>query len=1082
MKNLFIKIAFLVLGTGICMSAGAQTVKGVVKDANGEALPGVSVMIQGTTVGVSTGLDGDYVISVPDAKTQSLLFSCIGMKDEVVPVNGRSVIDMVMVEDNNFLEETVVIGYATVKRRDLMGSVSSVDNKTLTSVPVASVTEALTGRMAGVQVTTTEGDPDADIKIRVRGAGSITQDSSPLYIVDGFPVESINDVPASDIQSIDILKDAFSTAIYGSRGANGVVLVTTKSGASGKVTVNYNAYYGFKKMANKNAIRVQSAYDFVRTAYELAKMDGKESTQFVPYFGVYDDIDLYSGTASNDWVQQVFGRTGTTFNQNLSVSGGSEKVKWTASYSHVGDKAIMVGSNYKRDNLSFKTRYEPVKAFTFDFNARYSNTEVRGAGANSINDTGSSSSNGRLKHAVQYSPIPITPASADSDLEEDYGDNVPPLQSVADNDTRRLRKNWTVNGAVTWHVIPNLDVKVEGGLDDWTQTDEHFYGVSTYYARENSTVKGQPANIHKDSFRKKYRNTNTVNYNFKDIIGDGDHKVDLLLGQEYILTKSNALSLTVDGFPDFYDAATAWNFFSSGTPSAASDYYEADDKLLSFFTRANYVYKDKYSLSATLRADGSSKFFKGHQWGVFPSLAAAWTVSREPWMSAFSFVDNLKLRYSFGTAGNNNIPTGVTQMAFMSSNTTWLDGTKTMFTTTRVGGKYIMPNENLTWETTYSHNIGIDYAIFGSRIKGSLELYSNLTDNLLIQFPTSGSGYEFQYRNMGAIRNTGAELSADFVIVEKKDWGITAGANISFNKNRVTRLGLDYIKAASGWASTFVGDDYIVEVGQPLGNVYGYRCDGRYEVSDFTWDATEAKWVLKDGVADASGLIGGTFGPGSLKLKDISVATDSDGNAIPGNLGKIDENDKTVIGNTQPKGVGGFNFSGFWKNFDFSANFNYVFGNKIYNANKVEFTTSRGYYRRNFLASMSPDKRWTNIDWTSGELITDPDALAAANAGTTMWSPSSSRQILTDWALEDGSFLRLSSATIGYTLPEKIVAKAKLSSVRVYITGGNLFCLTKYSGYDPEVDTRRSTPLTPGVDYSAYPKSRSVVAGVNVKF
>ena len=665
--------------------------------------------------------------------------------------------------------------------------------------------------------------------------------------------------------------------------------MTTKSGSTGKVTVNYSAYVGFKKMANKKAIQVQSPYDFVRTSYEVSKMSDKVSTQFEPYFGVFEDMDMYSYVASNDWVRQVFGRTGTMFNQNLSVSGGSEKVNWTVGYSHVGDKAIMVGSNYKRDNLSFKTRYEPVKAFTFDFNARYSNTEVRGAGANSISDAGTTSSNGRLKHAVQYSPIPIAATSSESDLEEDYGDNVPPLQSVADNDTRRFRKNWTVNGAVTWHIIPNLDLKVEGGLDDWNQTDEHFYGVSTYYSRQNSTKPGLPANSHQDSYRKKYRSTNTLNYNFKDILGEGDHKVDLLLGQEYILTKSNSLTLTVDGFPDFYDAATAWNFFSSGTPSKANDYYNADDRLLSFFTRANYVYKDRYSVSATLRADGSSKFAKGHQWGVFPSFAAAWTMSREPWMRDYSFIDNLKLRYSFGTAGNNNIPTGVTQMAFESANTTWVEGTKTMFTTTTVGGKYIMPNEKLTWETTYSHNIGVDYALFNSRIKGSLELYSNLTDNLLIQFTTAGSGYDYQYRNMGAIRNTGAELSADFVIVEKKDFGLTAGANISLNKNRVTKLGLDYIKAQSGWAGTYVGDDYIVEVGQPLGNIYGYRLDGRYDVSDFTWDATNENWVLNAGVADASSIVGGTFGPGSIKLKDIAVATDSEGNAIAGNLGKIDE-------------------------------------------------------------------------------------------------------------------------------------------------------------------------------------------------
>ena len=1082
MNKLFIKITLLMSLLSASLGAGAQTVKGVVKDANGDVLPGVSVIISGTTTGVSTGLDGDFSISVPDVKTASLVFSCIGLKDEVVKLEGRTVIDVVMVEDNNFLEETVVIGYATVKRRDLMGSVSSVDTKALTAAPVVSVTEALTGKMAGVQVTTTEGDPDAEIKIRVRGGGSITQDSSPLYIVDGFPVESINDIPAADIQSIDILKDAFSTAIYGSRGANGVVLVTTKSGSSGKVTVSYSGYAGFKRMANKSAITPMSSYEFVKSVYELAALDNKIDTQYTPYFGTFQDIDLYKNQPTNDWVEQVFGKTGKMNNHNLNVSGGSDKVKWAASFAHMGDEAIMVGSNYQRNNLSFKARFTPTKKVAFDVNARYSDTHVRGAGANSINDTGTNSGNGRLKHAVQYTPLPILGAGAESDIEEDYGDNVPPLQSIADNDTRRIRKDWTVNGAFTWHIIDNLDLKIEGGLNDWIQTDEHFYGVSTYYSRQNSLYPGKPANIHKDSYRKRLRNTNTLNYNFKDIFDPDFHRLDLLLGQEYIYTSSNNLTAIVEGFPSFYDAETTWNFLSSGIARSTSNYFNPDDKLLSFFGRANYVILDKYSLSTTLRADGSSKFAKGHQWGFFPSFAAAWTLSNEDWMSGASNVDNLKLRYSFGTAGNNNIPSGVTQMAFTSASTSYVHGAPIIFTPTKVGKYSIMPNSELTWETTYSHNIGLDFAFFASRVKGSLEVYSNLTDNLLIMFPTGGSGYDYQYRNLGAVQNTGAELSLDLVLAEKKDWGITAGFNISYNKNVVKKLGLEQITAQSYWASTEIGDDFIVQVGQPLGNIYGYKCDGRYEVSDFTWDSTNSEWVLNDGVADDSSVLGGYFGPGALKLKDIDVAKDADGNPVSSNVGKVDQNDKTVIGNTQPKLVGGFNLNAYWKGFDFSANFNYVWGNQIYNANKIEFTSSRRYYRRNFITMMDSSNRWTNIDWTTGEVITDPEQLAAVNANTTMWSPNIGRAVLTDWAVEDGSFLRLSSATIGYTLPESVASKIRAKSLRVYLTGGNLFCLTRYSGYDPEVDTRRETPLTPGVDYSAYPKSRSIVAGINLTF
>ncbi len=1084
MKNLTYRISLLIVGLlATVFAANAQEIRGVVSDANGTPLTGVSVFVDGTTIGVSTGLDGDYTINVPSAKGKTLVFSMIGMASKEVVIGNSSTYNVVLEEDTTFLDETVVIGYATVKRRDLMGSVTSVDSKALTQMPVASVTEALSGRMAGVQVTATEGDPDAEIKIRVRGGGSITQDSSPLYIVDGFPVESISDIPASDIQSIDVLKDAFSTAIYGSRGANGVVLVTTKSGASGKVSVSYNAYYGQKSMANKDAIQVMDSYEFVKLQWELGAMRGNLEDEYIPAYGLWEDIDQYKGLTGNDWVQQVFGRTGTTFNHNLSVSGSGDKVKWTASYSHIGDKAIMLSSNYKRDNLTFKTQYKPIKQLTFDVNARFSRTEVMGSGANSINDAGSNSgTSARLKHAVQYTPIPVVGVTSDSDLAEDYGDNAPPLQSVADNDRRRIRKNWTLNGAVTWHIIKNLNLKVEGGLDDYSQEDNNFYGLTTYYVGNTATIKNQPANLYKNYSRTKIRNTNTLNYNFSDLISDDRHKVDLLLGQEYIFTKSNNLSTTVEGFPTFFDSSMAWNFMASGTAVASNNYYNADDKLRSFFGRANYDFDSKYSVSATVRADGSSKFAKGNQWGIFPSAAASWTISNEPWMeTTSSWLDNMKLRYSFGTAGNNNIPSGVSSMTFSANSTTWLSNTDTYWTTTKVGGKTIMPNPDLTWETTLSHNIGLDLSFLKGRINATFELYHNTTKDLLIQFPTAGSGYDYQYQNIGSTQNKGFEASLNFVIVEKKNFGLTFGGNISLNQNKVLSLGgLDRIESESMWASTELGPDYVVLPGQPLGQMYGYQVEGRYSASEFTYDGS--KWVPNEGTVDASGLVGSSyFGPGSIKLKDISG---KDGKPD----GKIDANDKTVIGNALPLGTGGFNLSGFVYGIDFSANFNYVFGNNIYNANKIEFSHSRKYTKRNLLKSMSSDQRWTNIDWTgeytgtAGSLITDAAVLDQINAGTTMWSPACQNAIFTDWAVEDGSFLRLSSATIGYTLPQKWTMKIKMQKLRFYVTGTNLFCLTKYSGYDPEVDTRRTTPLTPGVDYAAYPKSIGWVVGANITF
>ncbi len=1078
MKNLTYKISLLIAGlfAAVC-TVDAQQIKGTVTDTGGEPLIGVSVFVDGTTSGTVTDVDGKYEISVPDAKGKILVFSCIGMATKNVLIGSKTTVNVILEEDSTFLDETVVIGYATVKRRDLMGSVTSVDSKTLTSVPVTTVNEALSGRMAGVQVTATEGDPDAEIKIRVRGTGSITQDSSPLYIVDGFPVESISDIPASDIQSIDVLKDAFSTAIYGSRGANGVVLVTTKSGASGKISVTYNAYYGMKKMANKDAIEVASPYEFVRTQYELASIRDGVSSEYTPIFGLFQDMDLYRDVEANDWIQQVFGRTGSSFNHNLSVSGSTDKVKWTASYAHINDKAIMTGSDYHRDNLSFKAQFKPIKELTFDVNARYSHTKVSGAGANSINDSGSTSGNGRLKHAVQYAPIPVTGAASDSDLAEDYGDNAPPLLSVSDNDSQRIRKNWTLNAAVTWHIIKNLNLRVEGGLDDYSQKDNKFYGLTTYYVGNSATYKNKPATSYKDIYRKKIRSTNTLSYNFSEVIRNSDHKLDFLLGQEYIVTQSNTFSTMVENFPDFFDASMAWNYMSTGTAMTSNNYYDPNDQLLSFFGRANYEFGGRYSVSATVRADGSSKFTKGNQWGFFPSAAASWTLSNESWLKDASWLDNLKLRYSFGTAGNNNIPSGVTALSFASNNSSWISQSNTYWSTATVGGKTIMPNPDLTWETTLSHNVGLDFSFLKSRINGTVELYHNTTKDLLIQFPTAGSGYQFQYRNMGSVLNQGIEVSLSFVLFEKKNFGMTLSGNISLNQNRVLSLGgLDKIEAETTWASSEIGPDYIVQAGQPLGNMYGYISDGRYSADDFTYDDAKGKWVANAGVVDASAIIGNTyFRPGAMKIKDISGP---DGTPD----GKIDSYDKTVIGNALPLGTGGFSLTGYLYGFDFAANFNYVFGNDIYNANKVEFSHSRKYYRRNLLKSMSTDKRWTNVDWNTGELITDAAVLNEVNAGTTMWSPAVGNAVFTDWAVEDGSFLRLSSATIGYTLPEKITMKARIQRLRFYVSGTNLFCLTKYSGYDPEVDTRRATPLTPGVDYSAYPKSIGFVVGLNLTF
>ena len=1066
MKNPVKKLALALLGLVSAWTLSAQTtITGVVTDESGEPLIGAGVVVEGTTVGTITGIDGDYSLTVP-ADAVNLVFSFIGLSDQTVPIAGQTVINVVLKEDSTFLDEVVVVGYQTVKRRDLLGAVASVGSDKLTEQPVTTVSQALSGKMAGVSVITTEGDPDADIKIRVRGGGSITQDSSPLYIVDGFPVESINDIPSSEIQSIDVLKDAFSTAIYGSRGANGVVIVTTKSAEKGqRVSVKFNTYYGLKKMANAGAIVAMDPENFVKFQYELGVIRDNLSSYYEPFFGNFTDIDLYKGLKGNNWVDAVFGNVGNSFSADFSVSGSGDNVNWNLGYAHMGDEAIMSGSNYTRDNLNFKANFKTSETTSIDANVRYSHVNVRGSGANGINDTGTTSGNGRLKHAVSYSPIPLVSTLEGVDEEQDYGDNAPPLLSVADNDSRRIRTTWNANAAFNWKIVDNLNLKIEGGLEKYNQTDDRFYGMTTYYVANNSTDKTGVSNQHKEAFRTKYRNTNTLNYSFADVLGE-DHNLTLLLGEEMTITKSNLLTLMVDGLNASYDAPMAWNFLSSGTPASTNNYYDPDDKLLSFFGRVNYDYKHRYSIGATLRADGSSKFARGHRWGYFPSAAVSWTISNESWMdNAHSWLDQLKLRYSFGTAGNNNIPSGQLLKQYSATVTAWLSQSNNYW----MAGK-IMNNPDLTWETTITHNVGLDFGLFQGRLTGSIEVYQNTTKDLLINFPITGSGYDSQYRNLGSTRNRGAEITLNMPIISKKDVSLNIGGNIAYNQNRVTDLGgLSSITAQSYWASTEIGDDYIVQVGQPLGNMYGYVSDGMYSVDDFTW--TGSQWVLNEGVVDNHEIIGANYMiPGAMKLKDLTGD------------GKVTVADRKVIGNASPDFTGGFNFSGFLYGFDFSANFNYMIGNQVYNANKVEFTSSRKFSNRNLLDMMTVDKRWTNIDWATGEQISDPATLKSINSGKTMWSPAIGTAVFSDWAVEDASFLRLQSVTLGYTLPENLTQKAHIRRARVYVTGTNLFCLTKYSGYDPEVDTRRSTPLTPGVDYSAYPKSIGFVAGLNLTF
>lgn len=964
------------------------------------------------------------------------------------------------------IEEVVMIGYGTTKKSDLTGSVSTLKGAEITKVPVVNVAEALTGKIAGVKITTTEGSPDAEVGIKIRGGNSVTQDASPLIIVDGFPIASLNDIAPSDIETLTVLKDASSTAIYGSRGANGVILVTTKTGKAGKLSVNFNSYAGFKKKAN--TLDVLSPLDYVKWQYEFAQLT-KNTTitdKYTKYFGNFSDINNFANTRAINWQDEIYGRLGEIYSNDLSVRGGTEKASYNINLARYDEKGIMLSSGLVRDNFSVNLKAKPTDKLDLSVTLRYSNTVVGGGGANEQNEV--SSADSRLKNAVLYTPFNVAGLTVQDPDDAEGESLINPFTTVYDNDRKQERRNYNLQGSVGYKILQDLQFRTDVGIDYFRYRDARFYGRSTYYVQNAppGELQGMPAIAIGTREDKRFRNSNTLNYDLKKLLGD-NHSIKLLVGQELLINKRTTLTNVIQGFPNDFFFDDAANLTTVGTPFSIDNNTEPDDTLLSFFGRVNYDFMNKYLFTATMRADGSSKFLGKDKWGYFPSAAVAWKINEENFLKDINWINTLKLRASYGIAGNNNIPTGQQVQLFSSTTNAWINNVDSYLSSSK-----ILFNNALKWESTTTQNLGLDYDFYRGRISGSLEIYKNVTKDLLFNFPLPGSGYDSQYQNFGEVQNKGIEGAIDLGIVRKEDFNVNFGFNISFNKGKLNDLGqLVNYRESSRWASTAIDAEFPINVGQPIGQIFGYLNDGRYEVSDFNF--VNGAYVIKAGVADGS-VVTGAIMPGTMKLKDINGD------------GVVNSSDRTIIGDTNPKYTGGFNLATNYKNFDFSAAFNFTVGNDVYNANKIEYTTSTpgspsGQFR-NLLTDQGSGIRWNNIDPGTGALVTDPGALAALNANTTMWSPFMSRFVLSDYAIEDGSFLRLNNITVGYSFPANLTDKIGLSKVRLYATANNVFIITKYSGLDPEVSTRRRTPLTPGVDYSPFPKARTLVFGVNVSF
>jgi len=1065
------KILLLVLFLLASLGTYAQslTVTGKVVDSDGYEVIGANVLVKGSTgVGTITDMNGDYRLQVSDASKAILVFTYIGMDSQEVQVSGKSRIDVTLKANTVLLDEVVAVGYATARRRDITGSVVSVKSEELLKVPTSDITQALAGRVAGVQVIQSEGAPGATIAIRVRGGISITQSNEPLYIIDGFPSEDgMGTLDPAEIETIDILKDASSTAIYGARGANGVVVITTKSGGARgakKVNVSFDSYIGVKRIANK--LDVLSTKEFVLLDYER-RVNSTDSEDGVPKFeelyGKFSDIEKNYGKRKGiDWQDEVLGRTAFTQNYRLGITGGSEELNYNLGYSFFKDEGAMIYSGNDKHNISFSVNHKANDRLQVNGRVTFDQQTIKGMGTSENSDRFN-----KMQHILQYRPTAGIQASdetllsgLDPLLADDTGNVMQnPLVSAAEEHKKREIRTFQANGGLTFNIIKGLSFRNNTGMRYQTRRNEEFYGDESMSAKRSS-INGSLRNTESGSFQ----TSNTLNYNF-DI--NKVHKFTVMGGQEYVYAWTRYLKASASNFPNDDIGLNDLSLGATpGTPESGVNY---DDKLLSFFGRVNYNFSDKYLVSASLRADGSSKFGEDNKWGFFPAVSAAWRMVDEEFIKRLDLFSDLKLRIGYGAAGNNRIDNYASLAILGSVTYPNGDGTSSGYASTQI------PNRELKWESNKTFNVGLDIGFFDQRLTISPEFYVNRSTNLLLnsKLPTS-SGHETMMRNIGETENRGIDLTINSVNISTKNFTWTTNFNISHNKNKIKALsGEDYFLEESSFG--YNQNNYKIEVGKPLGQMYGYKTIGLYQVDEFDYNAATQTYTLKDNIPYLGDKA--LVQPGMWKFANLYDDPEDDSDDYI-----IDENDKTIIGKAAPKFFGGLNNTFTYKNFDLSVFLSFSYGNDIFNATKLTNTKS-GRKNKNALDIVNSSNRWTTIN-SSGQVVKDPTELASLNQGKTIaayYDMEEGDTYIHSWAVEDGSFLRLSNITLGYTFPRQLVQKIGVQHLRLYATGNNLAIWTNYTGLDPEVSTMGNN-LTPGVDFGAYPRSRSFVFGVNLTF
>jgi TonB-linked SusC/RagA family outer membrane protein len=1008
-KYVFSLLVFFISATQL-LFAQQGTISGTVSDSNGTGLPGVNVLVKGTSNGAATDFDGNYSISAKQGDV--LVFSFVGFETKEVAVTGTS-INTTLLESSNELEEIVLVGYGTTSRRDLTGSVSSIKGEEIARQPVASLDNALQGRAAGIFVSTPSGTPGAGINVQIRGNTSLSASSDPLYVIDGIPMipedlsglftggqttNSLADINPTDIASIEVLKDASSTAIYGSRGANGVVLITTKRGASGKAKIDINSYYGMQNVTN--VIDMQSSQQFLELMNEAAAQDNRDFGTNYPENYVSDlwGFDPNDPNLQNtDWYGEIF-RSAPIQSHDIAYSGGTDKTKFYSSLAYFDQEGVQLGTAFERVSGRLNVDTEATDWLKLGTNISISRTTQD----RTVNDN---SLYGVVINTLAADPLmPVKEENGNyADPFNYFGwwmlDNPVLVAEEYYRETKTTRALGSMFAEIS--LLEGLTFKTSFSIDYTNLVDESYTPI---ISRESGNSNANGIGTQGSTEDLTWITENYLSY-AKDF--NDKHSFNGILGASYQASDRNFTDMTAQGYPSdqftkLSPAAKVTSATTSGTQWGLASYY----------FRGNYNYADKYLFTFTGRADGSSRFGANNRFGFFPSGSFAWRASNENFLKEATSLSDLKFRVSYGVTGNQD---GIGNFASRGLYGVAAYRQEPGLTPTQLS------NSNLSWERTSQFDVGVDLGLFNNRVSLTADYFIKKTDDLLLSRLIPGiSGFSSVIDNIGSIENRGFEFAVRGNILNG-DLTWDSSFNISFIDNKITKLVVD---------EQIVGDAHILAEGQPIGTFF---------------------LIDHDGVDPQTG---------NIMWQDIN------------NDGSINSADRQIVGNAQPDFYGGWNNSFTYKGFDLNFLFQFTVGNDIYNHSRA-FYENLGWSRIGTGFPLPDGNNHTLVKdrWRNPGDITD---IPRASLEDQNWEESSTR-----W-LEDGSFIRLKTINLGYTISPKYTEKIGVRNLRIYVQGQNLLTFTDYTGFDPEVSQNAGDPRVAGADFGTLPQTKSFTLGVNI--